>query len=170
MAMGPVSDDRTATIERATRVAVPVALGVVTWLVLLIVAGTLARFDPSSLLNLLPLLIVGLMLWPLWLLAPWKSGVTERVTSFFTKRRTELVVMGVLVVLSVLPFVPGQLRGILNIPYRSAGMLFGPSLIYRQRVDPRFGQVLLTFGQWYLEAFWLFVIASGLTSVGRRFR
>lgn len=151
-------------------VAVPVGLAVVTWLVVLITVGLLARFGSVSILGIISVLVVGVMLWPIAIVAPWRPGVTERVLDWGDGNRTTFGVAVLLLVLRSLPVTPGIVAGILDVPFRSAGTLFDAKLFYAQHVAPAFGQFVLSFGQWYLELFWLFVLAEILVRIVRGFR
>jgi len=159
--------------ERGTRialVAVPVGLAVIAWLALLVTLGVVAELDALSLLNVLPLLVVLVMFWPLYLLAPWRPGLTERVVDWAGTHRDGILVAVVLGVVRVVPFAPDLLVGLLNLPFRSAGVLFGAKLFYGERLGTEAGRLVLRFGQWYLEAFWLFIVGTALVRVGNWIR
>lgn len=151
--------------ERAARVAVPTGLAAGTWLVVLVGVGLLARLD--SPLDLLPLFVVGVMLWPVYLAAPWRPGVTGRVLRTVERNRWGIVAAAGLLVVRALPVTPGPLLTLLDLPFRSAGVLFGAGLFYRELFGPAAGRFLLSFGQWYLELFWLFLAGSLLVRLGR---
>lgn len=151
-------------------VVVPVGMAVATWLVLLLLAGLVLRIDSFSLLNLVPLFVVGLMLWPLFVVEPWSDDAAARVLNWVETRRSVLLVTVPLAVVTALSVVPGPLAAILNLPFRVSGVLFGASLFYRERVGAGFAQLLLRFGQWYLELLWLYLISSGIVVLGRRLR
>lgn len=156
--------------ERAARVVLPAGLAVVTWLVVLIGVGLVARLDSLSPLNLLPLFVVAIMFWPIYLAAPWKPGLTDRIGDTLGGNRDGVAVAAGLLVVRSLPFTPDVLLTLLDLPFRSAGVLFGAGLFYRRLVSLAFGRFLLSFGQWYLEAFWLFVLGSILAGLGGRVR
>lgn len=156
--------------KRVALVAVPVGLAVIAWLELLVAVGVVAELDALSLLNLLPLLVVLVMFWPLYLLAPWRPGLTERVVDWAGAHRDGILAAVVLGVVRVVPFAPDLLVGLLNLPFRSAGVLFGAKLFYGERLGTEAGRLVLRFGQWYLEAFWLFVVGTALVRLGNWIR
>lgn len=165
--------NRRLPVDRAARVAVPAGMAVVTWLVVLLGAGLVLR--PGALLAAaIPLVVVGVMLWPLVAVAPWRNGVTGRVRGWAARQRSSLLVTAGLAAVLAVPFVadllPGVLVGILRLPFRATGMLFGASVFYRERVGAFAGRTLLRFGQWYLEVLWLYVIASGITMLSESLR
>jgi hypothetical protein len=149
---------------RAARIAVPAALAVVTWLVVLVGVGLVAGVD--SPLDLLPLFVVAVMLWPVYLAAPWRPGLTERVLGAAERNRWGIAAGLGLLLARWLPFAPGELLTLLDLPFRSAGVLFGAGLFYRRLFGPTTGRFLLSFGQWYLELFWLFLAGSFLVRFG----
>jgi hypothetical protein len=150
--------------ERVARLAISAGLAVVTWLVLLVGVGLVAGLD--SPLELLPLFVVIVMLWPVYLAAPWRPGMTGRVLGAVERNRWGIAAGFGLLLLRWLPFIPGPLLTVLDLPFRSAGVLFGAGLFYRRLFDPAVGRFLLSFGQWYLELFWLFLAGSFLVRLG----
>lgn len=162
--------DRREFGKHVASFAVPAGLGVLTWLVLVVAIGAVAELDSLSVLNVLGLLVIVVMFWPLYLLAPWRPALTERVTDVARGRGTGILVAAALGVLRVLPVTPDVLVGILNLPFRSAGVLFGAKLFYGRRLGAEAGRYVLKFGQWYLEALWLFLIGVALVRFGRWIR
>lgn len=163
-------EPRTETIERGIRIAVPVGVAVLTWLGLLLAVGLVLRIDSVSVLNLLQFVIVGVVFWPLWRVAPWREGFTQRVLSFFDGNRSALLAAAGLGVLPMLPGVPGLVASLLNLPYRGSGVLFGASLFYRERLGGTVARVLLRSWQWYLQALWLYILGSAVAALVRRLR
>lgn len=144
-----------------TRFLAPAVLAVLTWLVVLVAIGVLSRFGSPSILNLLSLVVVVVMVYPLTIVAPWRPDLTERLTAWARRNWHGVAGGAVLFVVRLLP-VPGLVGGLLDLPFRSAGMLFGAKLFYAQRLGEPTGQLLLSFGQWYLELLWLFLLGTGL--------
>lgn len=162
------ADARRSRARAALAVAVPVCLAVLTWLVALLAVGVVASVGVPSLLDLVALFVVGITFWPIYRVAPWRPGMTGRVVEWLRNNRTTIGIAVALLVARSLPFAPGLVVGLLDLPFRSASILFGASVFYRQQVGPEVGHVLLKFGQWYLEIYWLLVIGYFLTPIGRR--
>lgn len=157
---------RTDTVDRATNIAIPVGMAVITWLVFLIGLGLVLRLESLSIFNLVPFAVVGLLLWPLAQFAPWRVGVADRVRTWANQHRSELVVMVGLIALTALPAIEltRPIVGILRLPYRNfSGVFFGVSVFYRERFGATVGRLLFEFGRWYLELIWLFVLATAIT-------
>jgi len=152
------------------RVLVPVGLAVATWLVALLAVGYLLGIRSLSPFTLLPLSIVVALFWPIVAVAPWREGASARVVFWIVRNRETLVGIVGLALLAALPVTPRLLVRILELPYRGSGIFFGASLFYREHVGPAFADLLLRFGQWYLELLWLYVVATGAVAVGRRMR
>lgn len=163
-------DGPTVTAERVLGVAVPVGLAVLTWLALLLTIGFLARLNSLSVLNLVPLFFVVLLFWPVYLAAPWRDGVSERVRSWARGQTTEFAVAVAFGLLPLVPVVPDLLVSVLQLPYRGSGIFFGASLFYRQRFGPPAGRVLLNFAQVSIHLVWLYLLSKGTVGVARRLR
>lgn len=159
----------TSRLVRVTRVAVPAGLAVLTWLVVLLAVGVLAGLT-ASVMNIVPVILVGLLFWPVFRAAPWRPGVTERMRRFVRTNRDPILVAIALFVLRSVPVTPDLLVSLLDLPFRATGLLFGASVFYRRHVGAAFGRFILDFGQWYLEAFWLFGIGLLVAGVVRRVR
>lgn len=151
----------------AARAAVAGGLAVLTWLVALVAAGVVARIEPASPLSIAPVFVVLLMVAPLYKLAPWRPEPGGRVLGWLRTNRAAVGVAVVLLLLRTIPFTPGPLVGLLDLPFRSAGFLFGVELFYRELVGPGAGVFVRQFAQWYLEALWLLVIGGLLADFGR---
>lgn len=151
-------------------VIVPIGLAVVTWLVFLLTAGTVLRINSFSLLDLIPLVVIALMFWPIAAIAPWYDGVTQRVLDWVRPRRPVFPVIVALFLVTRLPLIPDLVVRFLNLPFRVSGIIFGASVYYRQLVGDEFAAFLLRFGQLYLEAVWLYILASGIVLLIRRGR
>lgn len=144
----------------AARALVAAGLAAVTWLVALVAVGVVAEMDTSSALGVLPLFVVALMAAPLYAVAPWRPEPGGRVVAWIRANRTAIgLAVGLLLVRAV-PVAPGVLVGLLDLPFRSAGLLFGAELFYRRLIGPAAGEFLRSFAQWYLEALWVLVIGG----------
>jgi len=154
-------------LARATDIAVPVGFGVVTWLVVALLAGYLLRLGSLSLINLLPLFVFGILLWPIVAFEPWREAAPPAARDWLRRNRSQILLAGLLVALLAVPFVPDLIARGLALPFRASGIFFGASVFYRQRLGATVGQALFRFGQWYLVALWFYVLASVLVSVGR---
>lgn len=163
----PIEDPR---LDRAAHVLVPVGLAVFAWLTVLIAAGTVARLDGGSVLNIVPLLLVAFLFWPLYLAAPWKAGATGRVLRWAYASRRVFPVAAVLLVVPYVPFAPDLLASLLTFPFRIVGVLFGVGLFYGRLVAPWFGDLLVAFGQWYFVGIWVYVLASAAVGLVGRLR
>lgn len=159
------AERRPVEFERVLHVAVPAGLAVVTWLILLLAFGVAANADGVGDLNLLAAAGVGFMLWPIYLAAPWQPELTDRLLDWAHGYSDAIAIAFGLLVLRWVPFVPGFVTGILNVPFRAAGILFPAKLFYQTVFGVGVSELLLSFGLWYLEAFWLFVIGSVLAGV-----
>lgn len=115
----------------------------VAWLVLLVAFGVFAGLDSLSVLTLVPLLVVVVMLWPLYALAPWRPGLADRVIDRTVANRWGILGAFAVGRLRVFPVTPDLLVRLLDLPFRSAGMLFGAKLFYAERLGPRAGDVVL---------------------------
>lgn len=160
----PISGDRLVDL------AVPVGLAVVTWLTLLLAVGVLVRVSAPSVLDLVPLFFVVVLLWPVYLAAPWRDGVSARVRRWARDQPTEFAVVVGLGLLPLVPFAPDLLVSLLQLPYRGSGIFFGASLFYRQRFGPTAGRLLLVFAQTTLQLIWLFLLSTGVLGLVRRLR
>lgn len=156
-----------ASIEDTVRIGVPILLAVVTWLLLLLLAGYVLRLSTLSLFNLLPLLVFGILFWPVATFEPWRDGAGSRVRAYLRANRTAILVTLVLAALVVFPFVPDLLSRILALPFRASGIFFGASIFYCERLGATVGQAIFRFGQLYLVFLWLYVLSTVLVSVGR---
>lgn len=170
MAVIPSNDALESPVTQTAAVIVPIGLAVVTWLVLLLAVGTVLRIKSFSILDVIPLFVIALMFWPIASIAPWYNGVTQRVLNWLRPRRTVFPVILALFLATQLPLVPDLVVRFLNLPFRVSGILFGASIYYRQFVGPEFAAFLLRFGQAYLEAVWLYILASGIVLLTRRAR
>lgn len=160
----PISADRLVDL------AVPVGLAVVTWLTLLLGVGVLVRVSAPSVLDLVPLFFVVVLLWPVYLAAPWREGVSGRVRGWASRHTTEFAVVVGLALLPLVPFVPDLLVSLLQLPYRGSGVFFGASLFYRQRLGATAGRLLLVFAQTSFQLIWLFLLSKGVLGLVRRLR
>lgn len=165
------ADDSPSELSsRVTAVVVPVGMAVFSWLALLLLAGYLLRLDGVSPLDVVPLFVFGLMLWPLTIVRPWREDATPRILAWVSRNRATLALTGALAIVVAVEVVSGLLATILGLPFRASGMLFGASLFYRARVGDGFGWLLFRFGQWYLEVLWLYVFSGALVTLGRKVR
>lgn len=155
--------------DRIARVAVPVGLGVFTWVVLLLVGGVLLRLGSLSASSVLPLLAIGLLVLPLYEFAPWRGGVTDRVREWAAERRLRLRLTAggfLLLRVPVLASLLGPVAAVLQFPTRAAPqLLFGVSLFYGERLGDAAGRWLFALGRWYVELLWLYALASGVATL-----
>lgn len=156
------------TVARLAAVGIPVGMAVYSWLSLLLLVGYVARLDGVSVLNLVPLLVFGLLFWPLVVVAPWRPRVTDRVLAWTIPRRTTLAVTVVLAGVVAAQLVSGLVATALGLPFRASGMFFGASVFYREQVGGAVGRVVFRFGQWYIEFVWLYLVSGVLVALGRR--
>lgn len=154
-------------VDRASRVVIPAGMAVLAWLVALLAVGMVAGLS-LSVLNVLPLLLVGVLVWPIYRAAPWRPGLTERTRRFLEGNRAAILAGAGLLVVRSVPVTPGPVVGLLDLPFRSTGLLFGASVFYRSHVGAAFGRFILDFGQWYLEGLWLFGLGLLLAGLARR--
>lgn len=170
------ADGLSARADRLADAGVVVAMAVASWAVVLFGVGVLLRLRSASLSSLVSLAAIGLMAWPIVEFAPWRRGAPDRFREWVGEHVLELATTGVLLGLVASPIQPAFAEPVLSalrLPFRSAaGFLFGPSLYYGQRIDAGFGLALFQFGQWYVEAVVLFLVASLLSpllrSLGRK--
>lgn len=158
---------RQDSIERAVRIGVPVGLAVVTWLLLLLLAGYLLRLESLALFNLLPLFVFGILFWPVVAFEPWRENAAAAFRAYLRSNRTALLVTGLLVALILVPFVPDLVSRILVLPFRASGIFFSASMFYREQLGATVGQAVFRFGQLYLVFLWLYVLSTVLVSFGR---
>jgi hypothetical protein len=164
------SDGRRTILDRAGRVVVPAALAVLSWLVLLVAVALFARADATSLLDLLPLIVVPMMGWPLARAAPWRPGVTDRAVGWARANRRAFAVGVATFALRWVPGTPGAVVTLVDLPFRTASVLFGVGVVYRQWVGPAFGSAVFRAAQLYLVAFWLYGIGTIVVDAIRRLR
>lgn len=160
----------TVTLDRVLEITVPVGLAVLTWLALLVAVGFLARLNSLSVLNVVPVIFVGLLFWPIYRAAPWQPGTTTRVRRWARHQQAEFVIVLGLGLLPLVPFVPDLLVSLLQLPYRGSGVFFGASLFYRERFGSLAGRLVLTFGQTYIQLLWLYLLSKGVIGLVRRLR
>lgn len=161
-------DAESARTGPEPRAAVAAAgLAVVTWLVVLVGVGVAAGIEPPSPLSAVPLFVVVLMAAPIYAVAPWQPEPGGRVVAWIRGNRAAIAVAAGLLVVRALPVAPGPLVGLLDLPFRSAGLLFGVELFYRELVGPATGAFLRTFAQWYLEALWVLVLGGLVVDAAR---
>lgn len=153
-------EPESAPATPATRGAVAAGLAVVTWLVVLVAVGVVARLDPSSILSAVSLFVVALVIAPIYAVAPWQPAPGGRVVAWIRANRASVAVAAGLLVVRTLPVAPDPLVGLLDLPFRSAGVLFGVELFYRDLAGPAAGAFLRRFAQWYLELLWLLVLGG----------
>lgn len=146
---------------------VPAGLAVVTWLVALLAAGYLLRLKSVTFFTVIPLVVIFALFWPIIAAAPWRPAVSARVVLWAKRNHETLFAVVLLTLVAVLPFTPDLLIRVIELPYRGSGIFFGASLFYRERLGATFAEVLLRFGQWYLELIWLYVLGSALATVVR---
>lgn len=165
-----ITSDTHVPSERVIGVAIPVAVAVLTWLVGLVTIGVGAGIGSPGILDVLALFVIIVMWWPVYRVAPWQPGMAHRVLEWGRDHRAPMLVAGGLVVVRSLPVTPGILVAVLDLPFRSATILFGVSVFYRQQVGSVVGHGLFKFGQWYLEAYWLLVIGLVIVGLGTKLR
>ncbi|MFB6362387.1 MAG: hypothetical protein ABEH59_13840 [Halobacteriales archaeon] len=158
------------SIEDVVRIAVPVALAILTWLGLLLTVGFLARVNSLSLLNILPIFFLVLLFWPIYSVAPWRPGAGERVQNWIRGQYVEFAVLGGLWMLPIFPLGPDLLVTVIQLPYRGSGVFFGASLFYRERLNPTASRLLLNLAQVYIQALWLYFLSKGTVGLVRRVR
>lgn len=151
---------------------IPLGLGIITWYALLVGAGIALRVTSVSPFEFAPFVIVALLFWPVYAFRPWRSGLADRVHGWAVHYRHAIGLAAALAVLLAVfdgTSLPAGIASVLQLPLRGAsGPLYGASVFYRERVGPAAGVALLRFGQWYLEAMWLFLLSAGITYPIRR--
>lgn len=164
------SESRVDSGERVLRVAVPAGMAVFTWLAGLVIAGYLVRLRPLTVPFLVDLVVTVLLLWPLAAFVPWRDGLTRRLRNWARRRRRALAVTAALAgAAGVLPVVggPEPLVTALRLPSESVG-LYGIARLYREHAGATLAWVLVRFGRGYLQALWLYVLASALLGAAGR--
>lgn len=153
--------------DRLVRGVLAAVLAGLTWLVGLLAVGIVAELGALSVLSLLPLAVLALMAWPLYRAAPWRPGLADRAVSTVLATRYGVAAAAVLAGLRALSGTPGALQFVLDVPFRTAGLLFGARLFYADRLGSAAGRLVLRAGLWYLEALWLVLLGTTLARLGR---
>ncbi|MFB6297085.1 MAG: hypothetical protein ABEH56_01030 [Salinirussus sp.] len=156
--MGPP----TTTPRVLARYAVPVGLGIFTWLLVLIAAGAVLSMDSVSVFSLVTLAALGLLFVPVYRFRPWRTGSSDRVLAFLSRRRRALAAAAGLFVLVRIPAVTdlfGSLLSVLLLPVRAVPqLLFGVSVFYGARAGEAVGGALFDVGRLYVEFLWLYAV------------
>ncbi len=151
---------------------IPIAFGVVTWLLLALLGGVLLSADGLSLGVLLIFAGFGLLFLPIYRFRPWDPGLSSRVKRFIKQNTRPVLITGALLVLVRIPVVVDQLSIIMTIvvlPLRLVPMgLFDAKIYYAATVSNRFGQAVFTAGRIYVEVLWFYVIGNLLTDLLQR--
>ena len=162
----------TATADGAGgigRVAVPAALAVLTWAVLLVVAGSVIRFGPLTAYGVVRIAVLAAALWPVYAFAPWRPHPRRRFAWWVEARRRPLALATGLAValLAVLALDgPPWIVTALALP----GELVEPGLyrvagLYRDLAGRLVAYAVLGFARWYLTGLWLYGVAAGILHV-----
>jgi len=148
---------------------VPVAAGVVTWLLVLLAGGFLLSLNSLSVMSIVAIPALGVLFVPLNRLRPWQPGFTGRVLALPETRRTTLAVAVGLFLVARLPVVSELLApvlGLLLFPLRLVPQLFfGPRILYDARFGEPVGQWLFAFGRLYVEFLWLYGVGAFVSHI-----
>ncbi|MFB6149040.1 MAG: hypothetical protein ABEJ48_05190 [Halobacteriales archaeon] len=151
------------------RRVVPAGLGVVTWLLILLVAGVVLSLDSVSVLSILLVVVLGVLFIPIYRLRPWEPGVTARFLGFVRRRRHVILVAGWLFVLVRLPVISEALSSVfalLLFPMQAVPQfLYSTTVFYDTRLGAPIGQLLFDFGRLYVELLWLYTLSGFLTKL-----
>jgi len=157
---GNDADDRTEHVDRIIRFAILVGVALTLGLVGILVVGLSARIEGLSAGAFMQILVIVVLLWPVYRLAPWQSDLTERVRGWFRSNKTPVAVAAVLILSSRLPFAPGLLSALVRLPFsQTAGVFFGAELFYRPYVGFELGMAIRRVGQWYVATLFVLLVS-----------
>lgn len=171
---GHATDDRLDFVDRGLQFGILAGVAIGLGLVIIVTVGIAARVEGLSAGSFLQLLLLFVLLWPVYRLKPWRSGVSERVRNWVRSNRAPLALAATLLVVGRLPFAPDLLAAFVYFPFvQTGGYFFGAELFYRPYVGFELGVSIRRFGQWYVTIFLVLVISvividatNALTSVG----
>jgi len=165
------TDDRLEYVDRGLQFVLLAGVAIATGLLIVVAIGMGTRLEGFSMASVTRLLLIVLLLWPVYHLAPWQPGVTERVREWLQSNRSALALAAVLLLGSRLSLVPDVLATLIHLPFvQTAGFFFGAELFYRPYVGFEFGQFVRRFGQWYMTVFLVVVVSRFLVGLGRSVR
>lgn len=168
---GDDTDDRAEGVDRAVRFAILVGVALALGLVGILVVGLGARIEGLSTGTFMQVVVVVVLLWPAYRLAPWQPALTERVRGWVRSNQTPVVVAAVLILVSRLPFTPGLLSTLVQLPYsQTAGVFFGVELFYRPYVGFELGTAIRRVGQWYVTTLFVLLVSVFVVHVGESVR
>lgn len=158
--------------HRITEVIIPIGFGVLTWLLGVLLLGSLVSGD-IGLSSLLILFLYALLFLPLYRLQPWQPGLINRFITLLAIRRNVFgLAIGVLILFR-LPTVTdplGVIQTLLQFPLRLVPVAFqGATVFYRTQIDPHVGELLFAGGRLYVEFLWAYVLAIGLHRLAGKF-
>lgn len=167
----PDTDDPIEYVDRGLRFVVPAGVAIAVGMVGIVVAGLGLRIEGLAATSLMQLLLIAVLLWPVYRLAPWRPGVTERVRGWFRSNRSPVAVAAVLILGSRLPFAPDLFAALVDVPLvRTSGFFYGVEVFYRPHVGFEFGKVIRRFGQWYVTVFFVLGVVVLVIDIGKSIR
>lgn len=159
---------RIVRIGNIHRYLIPVGVGWLTWLLLVLLLGTLVATDISG-FSLVLLFLYGMLLLPIYRLRPWEPRMTGRLTRLLAAKKVVVILAIVLLIVLRLPSVTdrlGILQAVLQFPLQLVPVAFqGAAVFYATRGPDLLGELLFAGGRLYVEFLWAYVIALGLHGV-----
>lgn len=164
---GIETEDRTEIVYGALKALILIGVVATVLLVGILVVGMVARIEELSAGSFMQFVLIGVLLWPVYRLAPWRSDLTERVRRWFRSHPWPVAVTAALILWSQLPVAPDLLTWLVLLPFgRTAGLFFGVELFYRPYVGFQTGTLIRNFGQWYVTTLFVFFVSVFILWVG----
>lgn len=157
------------TRRSALGLLVPAGTAVLTWVVLLVLVAYVASFGPMTITRLFEAMLVAALVWPVYRLAPWRSGLTDRVrwwlrTHWPTYALAVVIVAGTAILAAIDG--PAIVLAVLRFPVETVE-LFRLSAFVQSHAGAGAAAAVLFAARLLLQALWALLLAALLHAAGR---
>jgi hypothetical protein len=144
--------------RRLAAVVLPAGMAVLTWLVGLTLVGYAVGMESVTVPGLLRGLFLGLLVWPIVAVKPWRGGLASRLRRWGREKLSVILVAAALASLAVVGW-PAVLTTVLWFPLDVVG-LYGLAAVVRDGAGPAAAAGLVAFARTGLLLAWLYLLGA----------